>query len=181
MKIDLYKLKYRWYARARYYRAHTFLPNFLKQLKNQFGIDPRLFRRIWDLGTRVFDKANPNLPGIFLFERYLESYFEKIGQKWITQNIPGRSEFCSLRAFRIWSWICHSPFGSLANWFCVCLYWGSDSDVATQLHIRCGASPPEMLGILPGNWPQLRDPEALVFQKPWFLPMLRFFMIQGWF
>ena len=34
-------------------------------------------RRIWDLVTRVFCRANPILLGIFLSGRYLESYFEK--------------------------------------------------------------------------------------------------------
>ena len=34
-------------------------------------------RRIRDLGTRVFDKANPIQPGLFLFGPYLENYFEK--------------------------------------------------------------------------------------------------------
>ena len=27
-----------------------------------------------DLETRVFDEANPNLPGLFLFRHYFESY-----------------------------------------------------------------------------------------------------------
>ena len=43
-------------------------------------------RRVWDLSGRVFDEANPILPGIFLFGRYLQRYFEKKNQKWSTQK-----------------------------------------------------------------------------------------------
>ena len=65
-KIDQ-SLNYRWYARARYYLAHADHLDLLK-LKNQFTIDPRHLRKVWDLGTRIFDEANPILPGIFLLE-----------------------------------------------------------------------------------------------------------------
>ena len=40
-------------------------------------MDPRALRRVWDLGRRVFDETNPNLPGAFLFGHYFRSYYEK--------------------------------------------------------------------------------------------------------
>ena len=41
---------------------------------------------IWDLSIRVFDRANPILPGTLLFGHYLESYFEKRGETLITHK-----------------------------------------------------------------------------------------------
>ena len=77
LKIYEYELKYCWYAPIRHYQAHEYQLDFLNQLKNKFAIDPRHLRRIWDINTRVFDEAKPNLPGISFFGRYLESDFEK--------------------------------------------------------------------------------------------------------
>ena len=63
------------------YRAHTDQLDFLNKLKNQFANDPRHLRRVQELKTRVFDEANPNLPGLLLFGHYFRSYFEKRGPK----------------------------------------------------------------------------------------------------
>ena len=70
-------LNYRWYARARVYRTHADQLDFLKYIKNQFPYKPRHLRRVWDLVRRVFDEANPNLRGLFLFRHYLEKLFWK--------------------------------------------------------------------------------------------------------
>ena len=58
----------------------------LKKLKIQFPIKPRHIRKTCDHGTRGFAGVNPILSGLFLFRPYFESYFEKRGQKWITQK-----------------------------------------------------------------------------------------------
>ena len=79
--------------------------------------EPRHLRRIWDLGPRVFDKANPNLLCIFLFGNYLESYFKKEINNQSRRNMHGRSGFFSSRAFRMWSRIFCSPSGLFGNWF----------------------------------------------------------------
>ena len=44
--------------------------DFLNWLKNQFAIDLRHLRRVWDLVKRVFYEENPNLPGLFLLGPY---------------------------------------------------------------------------------------------------------------
>ena len=103
--------------------------DFLNYLtKNQFIIEPGHLRRIWDFGTKGFDKANSILFCPFLFVHYLESYFEKKRSNKFHKNGQRRSGFSSSRAFCTWSWICCNPFGSLANWFFVCVYWGSNSN-----------------------------------------------------
>ena len=63
----------------------------------------------------IFNEANLNLPGIFLFGHYSESCFEKGRQKSIFKNISRRSEFSSSRVFQRWSRNCRSPSGLLAN------------------------------------------------------------------
>ena len=81
-------------------------------------------RRIWDLGTRGSNKANSNLPWLFLFGRYFGSYFQKRGENELYKNSHSRSAFSSARAFCKWSWICRSPSGLLVNWFFACVHWG---------------------------------------------------------
>jgi len=102
-EIDASVLKYRWYAWSQYYRVYVYQLDFLK---NQFRYKPRHLRRTWYLGTRIFDKANPNLLGVILFEHYLESYFEKEVKNGSDKIISSRFGFSSPRAFQRWSRIC---------------------------------------------------------------------------
>ena len=69
----------------------------------------------WDLGTRVFDEANPILPGLFLLGPRFHLFLKIRGQKVITQNSSDSSGFSLSRAFQRWSRNCCSPSGLLAN------------------------------------------------------------------
>ena len=75
----------------------------------------------WDLGTRVFDEANPILPGLFLLGPRFHLFLKIRGQKVITQNSSDSSGFSLSRAFQRWSRNCCSPSGLLANCFFVCV------------------------------------------------------------
>ena len=126
IKKRCFVLNYCWYARARCYWAYADRLDFFNWLKNIFAINPRHLRRVWDLGRRVFDAANPNLPGLFLLRPCFHLFQSLRGQKQILQNIQCRSWFSSPRAFERWYRNCRNPSGSLANWFFVGLYWRSN-------------------------------------------------------
>ena len=135
LKIDVYKLNYFWYTRVWYYRAHASQLDFLNKQSHP--------RRTWDLWPRVYDKANPNIPGLFLFGHYLESFFEK-RSKWITQIQTQHIWFSSSRFFQWWSRICRSPSGSFGSWLFACVTGGPiqlyySSFVVSKTHISVAA------------------------------------------
>ena len=77
----------------------------------------------------------------------------KRGQNRSHKNGPSRSGFSSSRAFRTWSWICHSSFGLLVNQLLVCVYWGSNPAVpkmATASNLVSNfEEEPTRIGMLP--------------------------------
>jgi len=77
-------------------------------------------RRVWDLGRRVFDETNPNLPGLFLFGHHFERYFERWGKKWSHKNRLGIKRRCRN---------CRNSSGSLKKYFFVNSYWTPNPDV----------------------------------------------------
>ena len=79
------------------------LPKLTKKVISQQTKTPQNDLRR-DLGTRVFDEANPNLSCILLFGCYLKGCFEQRSDG-SHKHIPGRSEFCYSRAFRTYSLI----------------------------------------------------------------------------
>ena len=106
-EIDAYVLHKLSLVRAsiRLLSAHTpaSLPKLTKKIISQQTKAPQKDLRR-DLGTRVFNEANPNLPRIFLFGCYLKGCFEKRSDG-SHKHIPRRSKFCYSRAFRMYSWI----------------------------------------------------------------------------
>ena len=121
---------------TRYYPAHADQLDFLCQLKKQFLNKLRHLTRIWDLWTRVFDEANPILPGSLCSERYLESYFEKkrSNMDHIITNPKYLDSPCQE--------LSNSGLGIAAtllvcwgiDFLCVSTYWGSNQTVQTKRH-----------------------------------------------
>ena len=66
---------------------------------------------------------------VFLYGQLFWKLFQKRGQNEFYRNSPHIFGFSLPRAFRTWSWICRSPFGSLVNGFFVWVHWGSNPAV----------------------------------------------------
>ena len=106
--------------------AHT-PARLFKKLKVQFSYKPRHLRRTWDLGSRVFDETNLNLPCICIFvltlhiwKIILKKEIKSCSHKNIyTADIDWTRQELSVRYL---GFVVYSPSGLFGNCVCVRLH-----------------------------------------------------------